>query len=529
MQFTHLLTAILWLFLSLTLTAQSFEKIDSTFGENGIFIPPATCDLGVVQPDGKIVFFGSIAPSSNTFADFLAFSRFEADGRVDTDFGINGTSFIEIPDTNSFITQLYMQPDGKFLAFVFKSKRAVMVPDYHYMWMRFHADGTLDKQFGTNGSLALNHQNPITHGVLQSDGKVVLTGYIENENEQSTIFVERYNADGSLDITFGEQGRFRTQEWQYEAKPTAIALTKEQDILITTKVLAADWNSSPILIVSRIQPNGQLDINFGEAGTVIFSEYGMIDGKLMVQEDKKILLLANLRQPLNQDFLLARLLPDGSFDTSFGKEGQTIINTHQGITEFGIYIDNATDFILQKDQSILVTGSVSNASDRTPTIYKFSPDGQLDTSFGTNGLLSLQFEGDNGSISSISEQFDNQLLIQAISDKTYGRNNRLFLQRYLMDFNVGIFNPVLSAEELLVYPNPIQQAATLKYSLANPENITIQLVDIKGKVLTTYLENQAQVTGHYQQPIDLPTYLSTGVYFLTIRSPRGQVAVKVRK
>ena len=114
MQLTHLLTTFLLFFLSFVSSAQSFQKIDSTFGDNGIFIPPATCDLGVIQPDGKIVFFGSIAPSSNTFADFLAFSRFEADGSLDRDFGNNGTSFIEIPDTNAFITQLYMQPDGQF-------------------------------------------------------------------------------------------------------------------------------------------------------------------------------------------------------------------------------------------------------------------------------------------------------------------------------------------------------------------------------------------------------------------------------
>jgi len=461
MQITRLLTVLLLLFFSFTLTAQSFEKVDSTFG--------------------------------------------------------------------AFITQLYMQPDGKFLAFVFKSKRAVMRPDYHYMWMRFHANGTLDEQFGTNGSVALNHQNPITHGVLQTDGKVVLTGYLANENEQSVVFLERYNADGSLDTSFGEQGRFQTQEWQYETKPTAIALTKEQDILVCTRIWDGIWNSTPTLTLSRVQTNGQLDMSFGEAGTVTFLEPNIWDGKLTVQADDKLLLLINFSPFFDQDFSLTRLLPNGHLDATFGEEGKTIINTYEAGVMSGNANDFATDFMLLKDESILVTGSVDSDNNREPVIFKFSSNGHLATNFGSNGRLTLQFEGANGSISRISKQFDNQVLLQATSDKTYGRNNRLFLQRYLMDFNVGIFKPVLSAKELLIYPNPIQQAATLKYSLANPENITIQLVDVQGKILTTYIDNQAQSVGSYQQPIELPTYLPTGVYILTIRSATGQVAIKVRK
>ncbi|GEM_PF-3811150 len=529
MQITHLLTAILWLFLSVTLTAQSFEKIDSTFGENGIFVPPAACDLGVIQPDGKIVFFGSIAPSYNSFADFLAISRYEADGSIDTDFGSNGTSFIEIPDTNSFISQLFMLPSGKFLALAYKSKRAVMRPDYHYMWMRFHTNGTLDEEFGTNGSVALNHQNPITHGVLQSDGKVVLTGYLENETAQEAIFTERYNSNGTLDLSFGTAGRFKIDEWGFRTRPTAIELTKEQDIIISVVTEDSNWNSNPILNLFRLQKNGTLATDFGEKGIISFDENIMLDGQLIIQEDDKILLLSNLRQPLDQDFMLVRLLPNGALDATFGDAGKVIVNAYEGATVFDNSSDFATDFILLADKSILVTGRVDDVGNREPIILKFSSDGHLMPDFGENGVLTLQFEGANGSVSKISQQFNNQFLIQAISDITYTINNRLFLQRYLMDFNVGILNPVLAAHEILVYPNPIKNTATLKYTLENPENITIQLVDIHGKVLITYLNNQAQAIGSYQQAIELPTYLSTGVYILTIRSSNGQVSVKVRK
>lgn len=82
---------------------------------------------------------------------------------------------------------------------------------------------------------------------------------------------------------------------------------------------------------------------------------------------------------------------------------------------------------------------------------------------------------------------------------------------------------------MAVYPNPIKNTTTLAYTLENEEILTIQLRNLQGRILKTYLQNKPQPAGTYQQQIDLSTYLPTGVYILNLISPNGQVAVKVFK
>ena len=59
--------------------------------------------------------------------------------------------------------------------------------------------------------------------------------------------------------------------------------------------------------------------------------------------------------------------------------------------------------------------------------------------------------------------------------------------------------------------------------------MTIQLIDLNGQVLKTYLQNESQQVGLYQEAIDLPTDLSTGLYFLRLSSLNGQTIIKVIK
>lgn len=98
------------------------------------------------------------------------------------------------------------------------------------------------------------------------------------------------------------------------------------------------------------------------------------------------------------------------------------------------------------------------------------------------------------------------------------------------DFGVSTFpfSPIVS-NQIQFYPNPIKNTSTLIYTLENPENLTIQLTNLNGQILKTYLQNQPQITGTYQQPIDLPSNLPQGMYLLRLSSPNGQTVIKVVK
>ncbi|MFI5135360.1 MAG: T9SS type A sorting domain-containing protein, partial [Chitinophagales bacterium] len=72
--------------------------------------------------------------------------------------------------------------------------------------------------------------------------------------------------------------------------------------------------------------------------------------------------------------------------------------------------------------------------------------------------------------------------------------------------------------------------ATLKYSLKNEEEISIQLLDVEGRILKTFIESEKQQAGDHQQEIIMPEGLAAGSYLLVISSTNGNsVSVKIVK
>lgn len=57
------------------------------------------------------------------------------------------------------------------------------------------------------------------------------------------------------------------------------------------------------------------------------------------------------------------------------------------------------------------------------------------------------------------------------------------------------------------------------------KNIKIWLANMQGKIIRTYIQNEFQMIGHYQQKM---TY-QKGMYFVRLFSPKGQIMIKVIK
>jgi uncharacterized delta-60 repeat protein len=124
---------------------------------------------------------------------------------------------------------------------------------------------------------------------------------------------------------------------------------------------------------------GNLDLGFGSDGVVTHSlgsgEYPAITA-IAVQPDAKIVVAADAA-PGDRGFLLARYLPDGTPDPSFGQGGY--VETEPPAATYA----RAKAVALQADGKIVVAG----VSDRGQfTLARYNPDGSLDTSFGTNGI-----------------------------------------------------------------------------------------------------------------------------------------------
>src|SRR5438128_1850053 len=100
------------------------------------------------------------------------------------------------------------QSDGKLVAAgVAKTSRS-----QDFALARYNPNGSLDATFGTGGKVTTDfagNDDPAFAVVLQSDGKIVVAGGAKTSRSQD-FALARYNANGSLDATFGTGGKVTT-------------------------------------------------------------------------------------------------------------------------------------------------------------------------------------------------------------------------------------------------------------------------------------------------------------------------------
>jgi uncharacterized delta-60 repeat protein len=279
-----------------------------------------------------------------------------------------------------------VQPDGKIVvAAAVANSRGDRSPAV----LRYNPDGTLDSTFGSGGIALITLVKGITTGgsgftavALQSDGKIVLAGSqvlsptpINNQYDWEWILA-RYNANGTLDTTFGG-GRHPTGIAQYNLTTGADNVSAMQLQPWDGKIVVAGKTQGPSgddIGVARFNTNGTLDTAFGNGGLVTYTTPGAHSdsaSSLVLQADHKIVVAGSSTGNGNNELLLLRYNSDGSLDTSFNGTG--VVATGP--------LNAGNAVVQQSDGSIVVAGSVPGQA----ALERFTITGALDSSFGSNG------------------------------------------------------------------------------------------------------------------------------------------------
>jgi uncharacterized delta-60 repeat protein len=224
----------------------------------------------------------------------------------------------------------------------------------------FDFAGTDGASVGTDGASDL---------VRQPDGSIVTAGYSDNQ-----FGIVRVTSAGVLDNSFDGNGLKRVDFSGTVDGATSVAMSG-------SKIIAAGSTDSKFAILS-LNSNGTPDASFG--GGTGRSESGLSQlpqgaNAVAVQPDGKILVAG----PGGGSFGVARVGTDGSYDHSFGPNanGQVAI-------DFG-GDDVANAMALQPDGKILVAGTDGDGF----AVARLMPNGSLDPSFGTGGKATVNFTG----------------------------------------------------------------------------------------------------------------------------------------
>lgn len=122
----------------------------------------------------------------------------------DATFGTNGKVYEDFISGSNEFSQIVLQSDGKIVA---SGAVATNDPYTQCLVVRFNTDGSVDTTFGNNGTVVTNSNQAYAHSIaLQNDGKILITGGIELPNNNAEILVTRLNSNGTIDTTFGNSG-----------------------------------------------------------------------------------------------------------------------------------------------------------------------------------------------------------------------------------------------------------------------------------------------------------------------------------
>ena len=140
------------------------------------------------------------------------------------------------------------------------------------------------------------------------------------------------------------------------------------------------------------------------------------------------------------------------------------------------------------------------------------------------GLVKTAIDTTEESLYAIALQIDGKIVV---GGETY--NEGFVVLRYISGLNVGTLDFSVSDNPLLIYPNPIQSSATLKYILTQEENISIVLYDMQGKLVQTFFTNENRNEGEHEEVLHLNESLTSGTYILSISNGKNSQGVKVVK
>ena len=303
-----------------------------------------------------------------------------------------------------FPTCLVVQQDNKIV-------EGGIVNGNYTILLRLNPDGTVDSTFGTNGTFTdftFKYQHPYDVK-QQADGKLVVCGYYIENVFSGIIYslITRVNADGTLDKSFGEAGHAIEKS---ELFPAAYSMAIQPDGKI---VCSADEPYGPKLI--RYNTNGTLDSSFGENGLVTtrFSKYGDNFKDVEIQADGKIVAAGtaqddaiNGKQPY---IAVARYNTDGSLDESFGIGGKAVINYEDIYTK-------GTSLVVQPNGKIVVSGKTFILGTYYDIcVSRLLPDGTLDSSFGFNGKMVTAIENSGEESYQVGLQTDGKIIVTSSS------------------------------------------------------------------------------------------------------------------
>jgi len=368
-------------------------NLDPTFGTNGIVTTANTvASAAALQSDGKIVVAGSIANSQNVQQGGLL--RYTSNGVLDSSFGTGGKVLLAVgtSDANAAFAAA-IQTDGKILAAAPVSARLTV--------FRFDTNGSVDTSFGTNGSETILAAgllfSPVSGGMaLQSDGKiVVVTGDI----------VTHLLANGQVDSNFGSGGLAPTV-----GGSDSVAILSNGQILIGSGNVASLYSANGSLVTRFGVNGQTAGFPFNGIGGFAVTTDTTTNHIKIVTAGSLITSPNLTFAQNTSGFLLVRYTSNGMIDNSFGTHGgvATPFPGNLFSQAFAVAAQSNGDIVAVGQTALTDVNAIPGPSNFG--LARYLPNGQIDTTFGNGGFVSTSFGSSEAFANTVLIQTDGKIV-----------------------------------------------------------------------------------------------------------------------
>lgn len=489
-------------------------ELDLSFANNGIYNPTNLNFTGSLL-DLSVDSSNNIYISGNVVnsddSKSIIIIKLLPDGEIDNSFGNNGSARVHYSPT-AFVSKNIILENGKIILVGWINSNT-----NDFLIIGLNSDGSLDQDFGDNGRLIIDsgYGDDKAFAVAEYNNSLFVGGYFRNQEGKSDFSITKLNMNGVLDLSFGENGIAKLNVPTKRGEIKDFLITDTGDIVATGK-LRIDSNpyySKDNFAIVKFDQNGNAVSSFGNSGLAIIP---IPDGNQIAYSIKKFensyyVTGSQFDDDIFENYVIVtKINNDGDIDLSFGTDG--ILKFGAG--RYGFFYGGYSSIL--QDNNKLIIGGLFVGSDGDGTAYKrINSDGTLDQDFGTNGTIIFDFFSPEFSDKSLLKQFDDKYLSLGID-----MGNHLFLTRHNIDQSLSVKDSEINNLDYSLYPNP----ATDELFIKRPTSglVTGNLFDITGKLILNFTLNNQESRVKVEN-------LAAGIYFLEISDSKNTFVKKIIK
>ncbi|MBX7050907.1 MAG: hypothetical protein K1X54_02625 [Flavobacteriales bacterium] len=353
--------------------------LDESFSNDGIIMIENytesyayACHVGT---DGKITIAGAAADPTYQFSSIVL--RFHEDGTPDETFGDNGVARHELSPLDDFAYNMAVQSDGKIIiAGTATNDSYLNIPTV----VRLLDNGELDPDFGNNGIAqveVLEADNKFYDVKIDSQNRIVACGHVglpltSTGQFNFDVMVARFLSDGSIDQSFGTDGMtIIPVSEEYVETGFGLSIGNQDQIIVAGYTTLPDFSFDALLI--QLDSDGNLDSGFSGDGIQTF-QFAVQDVFYDVTLDENDNILAGGTSGGffmdDRDFLLMRVLDDGTPDNGFAGDGSSMESVFSGF-------DEANAIALQEDGKMILAGKTFSGTNNDVAVIRYLNSGTI--------------------------------------------------------------------------------------------------------------------------------------------------------